>query len=446
MYTIYADGKPVYAPNLFHEGCGVFSPRLTVEINKAGSLEFTVPQTNEMYDKMTKLKTIITAYQNGEEKFRGRILHDERDFYKQKKTYCEGELAFLLDSTQRPYTFSGTVGDLFKKFINNHNSRVDSNKQFTIGIITLTGDITCEDYNYTTTMDSISDQILANFGGIVKTRTENGKRYIDLLAPVSESNAVATTSQTIEFGVNLLDITEYISAEEVFTVIIPLGGTLNTEEGESTNEKLTISSVNGGKDYIENSSAISLFGRIERKVEWSDVKDANELKKLATEYLNKSIAMAVSLSVTAVDLHVLNVDTEQIKLGDWVRVISLPHGLNRLFQCTKIVYDMENPDQNEYSFGVEFTSLTSQQVNNKKSVDSSVSMVVSTAKSVSASANKVNQAADNINSVVAMIPTDYVTTGAFDAYKLEVEEDFSDVRTNYEDLLARVIELEGGIE
>lgn len=446
MYTIYADGKTLYAPNLFHEGYGVFSPRLTVEINKAGSLEFTLPPTNEMYDNIAKLKTIVTAFQNGEEIFRGRVLHDEKDFYKQKKTYCEGELAFLLDSTQRPYTFNGTVGNLFKQFINNHNSRVESSKQFTIGTITLSGNITCEDYNYPTTLDAINDQILANFGGTVRTRLENGKRYIDLLANVSESNAVATTSQTIEFGTNLLDITEYISAEDVFTVIVPLGGTINNESGESTDEKLTISSVNNGKDYIENSSAISLFGRIEKKVEWSDVKDASKLKELATEYLNKSIEMAVSLSVNAVDLHVLNVDTEQIRLGDWVRVISLPHGLNRLFQCTKIVYDMENPDQNEYSFGVEFTTMTTQQVNNKKSIEGSVSMVVSTAKSVSASASKVNQAADNIDSVIAQIPTDYVSTGTFDAYKLEVEEDFSDIRTDYEDLLARVIELEGGIE
>jgi phage minor structural protein len=444
VYTIYADGKPLYVPSLFHEGCGVFSPKLTVELNKSGSLEFTMPPNNGLYDSVSKLKTIITAYQNGEEIFRGRVLHDEKDFYKQKKTYCEGELAFLLDSTQRPHSFSGTVPNLFKQYISSHNARVEKDKQFTVGQVTLSGDISFDSYDYPTTLDAINDQIMGNFGGRIRIRNENGTRYIDLLASETADEVSTTIKQTIEFGVNLLDITEYITAEDVFTIIIPLGATLEDSEGGATNDRLTIKGVNNGKDYIENSSAISLFGRIERKVEWTEVEDAAKLKSLGTDYLNNSIEMAVSLSVKAVDLHMLNVDTEQIRLGDWVQVISLPHGLNRPFQCTKIIYDMENPDQNEYSFGVEFTTLTTQQVNNKKNMQNSVSMVLSTAGAVNASVSKVNQASKDVENVIAQLPTDYVKTGEFEAYQTEVEEDFSGIRTDYEDLLARVIILEGG--
>lgn len=444
MYTIYADGKPLYAPHLFHEGYGVFSPKLTIEMNKAGSLEFTIPPNNELYDEISKLKTIITAFQNGEEIFRGRVLNDEKDFWNQKKTYCEGELAFLLDSTQRPFTFNGTAGNLFRQFISNHNSKVEAAKQFTVGTVTVEGTIGCEDYNYPSTFDAISDHITANFGGIIKTRGSNGTRYIDLLDNASEDEAVSSVTQTIEFGVNLLDITEYITAEDLITVLIPLGATIEDSEGNTTNEKLTISSVNNDKDYLENSSAISLFGRIEGKMEWSEVEDASELKTLGQEYLDNNIEMAVSLNITAVDLHTLNVNTDSIHVGDWVRVISIPHGLNRLFQCTKIVYDMANPDQNEYSFGVEFTTLTSQQVNDKKSMQNSVSMVLSTAGSVNASVNKVNQAAKDVEQVIAQLPTDYVKPSEFEAYKSEVESDFEAMQADYEELLARVIVLEGG--
>ena len=121
MYTIYSDGKLVYAPHLSDAGCGVFTPQLTVELNKAGSLAFVMPPDNVMYDSINKLSSIITVKQDDNELFRGRVLNDEKDFYNQKKNYCEGELAFLIDSIQRPYTYTGTVANLFKKFISNHN-------------------------------------------------------------------------------------------------------------------------------------------------------------------------------------------------------------------------------------------------------------------------------------------------------------------------------------
>lgn len=444
MYTIYADGELLYNPTLTHEGYGVVAPRLTVEVNKAGSLEYTVPPTNAKYDAVKKLKSIITAFQNDYEIFRGRVLHDEKDFYKQKKTYCEGELAFLLDSVQRPYTFSGKVADLFKKYINYHNSRVEANKRFVVGKVTVSGNITCENYNYPTTIDEITEQILNTVGGELVIRLENGVRYIDLIAESEEDGTVNYANQTIEFGTNLLDITEYITAENVFTVIVPLGGSLNDSDGNVSNEKLTITSVNDGKDYIENATAINLFGRIERRVEWTDVDDAATLKSLATKELSNNIKMAVSLTVTAVDLHLLNVNVDSIKVGNWVRVISIPHELDTYFKCTKIVYDFENPENNEYSFGVTTMSLTDQQVSDKKSMKNSVSMVLSTAGAVNASVNKANQANATFETIITQIPTDYVSTSTFEAYKTEVTEDLQSVQNDYEALLARVIELEGG--
>ena len=138
---------------------------------------------------------------------------------------------------------------------------------------------------------------------------------------------------------------------------------------------MDISSINDGKDYIENETAVSLFGRIEETSEWPEIEDANELKTLGEEILKSNIELSVTLTVKAVDLHLLNVNTERIKLGDWVRVISLPHNLDKKFQCTKIVYDILNPDQNEYVFGLSFTSLTEKQVNGEKTTMSIMASV-----------------------------------------------------------------------
>lgn len=48
----------------------------------------------------------------------------------------------------------------------------------------------------------------------------------------------------------MLDLTEEISAEDVFTVLIPLG-----------DENLTIESVNNGRDELVDEAAVQRYGR-----------------------------------------------------------------------------------------------------------------------------------------------------------------------------------------
>lgn len=448
MYRIYADGKPLHAPHLVLEGCGVFSPKLTVEMNKAGSLNYTMPPNNALYDEITKLKTIITVYDEDEELFRGRVLNDEKDFYNQKKTYCEGELSFLVDTRVRPYSYSGNPEALLKKYISEHNSKVEPEKRFTVGVVNAHNNtednvywntVTANNESYPSTLDEINEKLIGVVGGYLKIRSSGDTRYIDWLYKSGEES-----SQIIEFGVNLLDITEHITAENVFTVLIPLGATLEDSEGNSTNRKLTVADANNGSDRLINETAVNLFGYIEHTEEWSDVSSPSELKELGNKLLAKNIEMAITLTLKAVDLHILDVNVEQIRVGDWVRVISLPHKLDKQFQCTKIVYDLTNPDLTEYTFGVTYTSLTDRQVSGTKTMKSSVSAVVSAAGTVNSSINKANQAVSDVENVIAQIPTDYVSTSTFEAYKTEVEEDFSEVTSKYEDLLERIIELEGG--
>lgn len=440
MYKIYADGKLLHAPHLVTDGCGVFSPKLTTELNKADSLEYTVPPNNSLYDDVKKLKTIIAVHQHDEEIFRGRVLYEEKDFFKQKRTSCEGELNFLLDSKQRPYTFSGTAKDLFKQFITNHNARVDTDKQFTVGEITAANagnGVYAENNEYPSTLDEINTQIIDQLGGYLKVRGADGKRYIDWLAEYGTTN-----TQTIEFGVNLLDITEYISAENIYTVLIPLGASQQDEEGNDVG-RLTITAVNDGKDYLENATAISLFGRIEGSVTWDEIEDAASLKKIGETTLSQNIEMSVTLTVKAVDLHTLNVNVERIRLGDSVRVISVPHGLDKYFQCTKITHDMTNPDQTEYVFGVNYTSLTDMQANREKNINDAVVTVKASTNAISYSVNMATQASQQVEQVIATMPTEYVKTSVFEAYETSADEKYT-LKTDFEALVARVEALEGG--
>lgn len=295
--------------------------------------------------------------------FIGRVLYDEKDFYKRKMICCEGQLAFLLDSIQRPYTFQGDIPDLFKQFLNNHNDQVDDWKKFQVGSITVkdaNNYINRESSNYPNTFDELIKKLVDTHGGYLIPRIQNGTRYLDYLKESGKTN-----SQVIEFGVNLLDITEYITAEDVFTVLIPLGAEQKDEEGNTTGS-LTIESVNNGKDYIENDVGISLFGRITKVNKWDDVTIADNLLKKGTAYLKAGIEMSVSLTLKAIDLHLVNVNTESISVGDSIKVVSRPHNIDTFFRCSKIDLNLLEPDKSVYTFGVAFKTLTEQVVTVQK--------------------------------------------------------------------------------
>lgn len=366
MYTVFVDGNILYSPILSNEGYPILNAKVVKELNKAGSFEFTLPPNNVMYDITQKLKSIVTVTRNDKEFFRGRVLHDEKDFYKRKAVYCEGELAFLLDSIQRPYSFQGNIPFLFEHLLNNHNSQVDPWKQFQLGNVTVTDSndyINRESTVYPNTFDEMNEKLVNTHGGYLKTRLYNGVRFLDYVQESGKNN-----SQVIKFGENLLDITEYITAENVFTVLIPLGAKGTDEEGKGT-PRLTIESVNGGKDYIENELGISLFGRIVKVQEWDDVTVADNLLKKGIAFLESGIEMSVSLTMKAIDLHLIDVNTESIEVGDKVRVLSEPHNIDTFFQCSKIELDLLEPDKSVYTFGTTFTSLTEKRINESKQID-----------------------------------------------------------------------------
>ena len=414
MYTIYVDDKLLYAPNLQKEGYALLNPKVTKELNKAGSLTFQLPPSNVMYDGINKLKSIITVKQDGEEIFRGRAITDEKDFYNRKNVTCEGELAFLLDSQIRPYNSKLKPSEFFRFYINTHGAHVEEWKSFLIGEIDIEDNdtiISRENTDYSCTFDEINEKLLNTHGGYLRTRLSEGKRYIDY---VKEYGKVS--SQVIEFGVNLLDISEHISAEDVFTVLIPLGAKKeDAKENEPT--RLDITSVNDGKDYIEDESAIALFGKIEKVEYWDDVTLANNLIKKGKAFLKQNIEMAVTLKVKAVDLHLINVDTEKIGLGDYVRVISLPHKLDEYFLCSRIVLDLVNPDKSEYTFGVTLKTLTEKQVGSTKTIQTAVVYAQSAAEIVRQNSTQVQDAVEQMESIITNIPTDYVSSDEFNSFK-----------------------------
>ena len=132
-----------------------------------------------------------------------------------------GEFSFLNDTIVRPYSYQGDVNTLFKQYVNNHNDQVNEEKKFVPRNCTVTDTnnyMTRENINYPTTKNEMNDKLINLLGGHFETgEVENGKRYIDYLL-----NYDRKAKQVIEFGKNLLDITQCIKTEDVATRIIPL--------------------------------------------------------------------------------------------------------------------------------------------------------------------------------------------------------------------------------
>lgn len=93
MYQVRCDDKIIY--DLRDKDLKIISPKLSQEVNKTGSFNFTIPPGNPGYNYIKKLKSIITIYQDEEEIFRGRALNDKLDFYNRRQVECERRAFFF---------------------------------------------------------------------------------------------------------------------------------------------------------------------------------------------------------------------------------------------------------------------------------------------------------------------------------------------------------------
>lgn len=354
MYKIYADDTLIYDSTL--EDYRIGKGSISLETNKSGSFTFSVYPDHFYYDRFIRLKTVIKVTRSGKIIFRGRILNDVTDYWNNKVITCEGELGFLQDSIIRPFTFSGTPVDLFKKFVNEHNAQVDDFKKFKIGSVTVVDPnnyIARSNDGYDKTLDNLNSRLIEDsLGGYFYiTHGEDGTDEIPTLNYLADFTKVS--SQVVEFGSNLKNYTKTVKAEDIATAIIPLGA---TPEGGTT--KLTIASVNNGKDYIYDANAVALYGWIFKTVEYEDVTIASNLLTKGRAYLDKVINQNITIELNAIDLHLLDRSIESFFVGDYIRVISTPHKFDSTLLCNKQSLDLLKPDNDTLTLGYTYSTFT----------------------------------------------------------------------------------------
>lgn len=374
MYRVYCNNSPLY--DLRDEDLVLISPIVKIGENTAGSFEFSILPKHPHYEEVNELTSVITAYDGDEEIFCGRVVEITKDLYNRKKVICEGELAYFNDSIQRPARYQGlTVRGYLENLVNIHNQQVKNqgiDKTFKVGAVTVQdkNDYIYKYTNWESTLEVIKTDLLKTYGGYLRIRKENGVRYLDYLADYPNTN-----TQVIEFGSNLLDFTHDMVASDIVTAVIPLGARLeDVTEVEGLDAYLTIKDVNGGVDYVYSQEAVKSYGWIFKTVKWDDVHVADNLLKKGKEYLTDIQFAQITLTVSAVDLHMLHVDMERIKVLDEIRVTSSPNGLDRFFPVSEMTIYLDKPSNNKLTLGTSYSknSLSTKTESNMASIKNKI--------------------------------------------------------------------------
>ena len=360
MYTIkaFVDGKEYMIHNPRVKALIVGDPYYQKGDNVNGQAEFSVYPTHPYYQYVKKLTTDIVFYKDGVEKFAGRVLYDDEDSKGVKKVFVEGELAYFCDSIQRPTVYHNiSVKNYLKTVIDNHNSQVEERKQFTLGRVSVTdpNDSLYRYANWETTRETLKDKLVDRLGGHLVIRKEDGIRYLDYL---NDDEFYTQNSQEIRFGKNLLDYSKNMDASDLVTCVIPLGAKLEESSIEGLEERLTIKEVNGGVDYVSDDSAVAAYGRIYKTVTWDDVKVASNLMKKGREYLKSVQFENMVLELKAIDLNLTDDDIQEFEVGDLIRCVSPPHGLDSKLPLSSLKVYISNFAKNTITLGTEKQSNT----------------------------------------------------------------------------------------
>ena len=357
----------------------VLNPKLTLEDSNAGSFECTIPKGNVGYDKISRVSSELIVFRQTNTSYeaiwRGRIIQEDYDWLGNRKITCEGDLAYLNDSVQPQEEYKAiTYAQYISALLQIHNQQVGNYdwpggwKQFSVGIVDFSDVIDYIATEFETTLEAIN-RIVEETGGHLQIRWGGNTRYLDLLKDPPRTN-----SQIIRFGKNLFDFAKNYDNTEFCTAVLPIGAVIREDtsnDGTSTytnpdgsevtlidedpdpklDKYTTIESVNSGSLYLENTQAVNAYGWICRKIEWSEVDSPAKLKQLATLYLQSEQFDDLVLEAKIIDLQSIDKSLMYIKVLDNITVISPPHGLNKVFQVSKLEIPLDNPADTTITLG-----------------------------------------------------------------------------------------------
>ena len=319
----------------------------------------------------------LKEVESGEVLFRGRVRSASIAMDGAKKIVCEGSLAYLNDTTIRPYkTYDTTEIDcpinapaeadkLFLRFIDQHNAHVANNcERFRVGINAGInyGRLSRGTGSRPTTIKEMRDKLTKLCGGYFRVRYDDYGSLIDWLP----SRGAAESTQAVELGQNLLDLSTGTDGKDLFTAIVPVG---KAGEGEHEHDVTIDDGEQDGvyvavspdyyilDDAIVDKAKAERYGVIEKTVQYRDIADKKQLAEKAMAEL-AAARFDDAIEVSAFDLHYADKSIRPINFLERVSVKSKPHGLSRMMLCVGRTINICDPANTKYKFGAIASTLT----------------------------------------------------------------------------------------
>lgn len=340
----------------------LFSGQVVQGINTIDSFTFSVLPKNPAFGALNEFTTLVSVYNTarGRYEFMGRVLHSipsmsEKGLLTQEAT-CESYLGFLCDSQQAYVTERNwTVTGLLQYIIEYHNSRVESYKRFKIGTVTVTdpnNNLYCG-IQRKNTWETIKEKLINTLGGEIRFREESDGLYIDYMKEIGEKKTTP-----IALSKNMKSIRKEKDPSSIITRLIPLGCKLKDDEGNDTENRLDITSINGGVNYIDDAEAIAEYGLHEGSVEFDDVTQPSNLLIKGQAWLKANNKVSVKYVITALDLSLIGLDIDDFETHNYHPVENKLLGIDDTARINKKNIDVCNDTKTSFEIGESFKTLS----------------------------------------------------------------------------------------
>lgn len=390
MYIVTIDNDGVKT-EIHGEKQKLSSGSVVQGINSIDSFSFTILPANTGFKKLRERKTLVTVYNTVKKRyeFRGRVLYPldgmSEDGKITKEVVCESFFAFLHD-TEQSYVEerNWTVRELLQHIIDKHNSMVEEYKHFALGRVEVTDandNIYCG-IQRKSTWETIKEKLIDKLGGELYFYVSNGVTYIEYLPHVG-----AIKDTPIELSRNMKSITREKNPSDIVTRVIPLGCKLKKEvistddegnevvEEVETEERLDISEINGGINYIEDEEARERYGIVYKSIEFDDVTEAGNLLTKGANWLVENNRVLVKYSITALDLSLLGLDIDDFEVCNTHPIKNGLLEINDTARIIKKTIDICDISKTAIEIGDNFKTLSDIQLESFNKINNSIASI-----------------------------------------------------------------------
>ncbi|MBG9981753.1 phage tail protein [Aerococcaceae bacterium DSM 111020] len=353
---------------------------ITQSLDKIPTFEFNISMDNDLYDVLDPINGIVRVVNgmDNEIEFEGRILQPTASMNRNgftKSFVCEGYLSYLHDSAQTYAKFGNNgVKGYLTRVISEHNKQVEPHKQIKVGNVTVsdTDNYPHSYIDYESTFDTLRSFLKERFGGVFVMRNTPSGLVLDYL---KIEDAGDHGKSPIALGQNIKTARRNVNFDQLITRLVPVGNTVegqkqdeSTPDGQkTTSERITIASVNGGRNYLEDSDLIRHFGIRQKIVMFDHTKTASELLRKAREFMKRQEIAMASWDIETVEMYLIDKNFDKYKIGNFHPIINPPiSGIEEL-QIVEKQIRFSQPQSVRLTIGSQIQTFSSYQAHSRKS-------------------------------------------------------------------------------